>query len=106
MALFYLFFYSSVSVSCIISTSVIHSLKVKMDTNTFTQTYTPVEEDAADVVVVDGGFLRAGSHPQRSEETVHQDVELVDVPVVTQKQTEQYSFYLMSGTQTGFRPVQ
>lgn len=46
-------------------------------------TCTPVEEDAADIVVPDGGFLGAGSHPQRSEEEVDQDVELVDVPAVT-----------------------
>lgn len=54
-----------------------------VNTNTFAQTYTPVEEDAADIVMADGGFLGAGSHPQRSEETVDQDVELVDVPVIT-----------------------
>lgn len=48
----------------------------------WTWTCTPVEKDAADIIMADGGFLGAGSHPQRSEETVHQDVELVDVPVI------------------------
>lgn len=32
--------------------------------------------------MANGGFLGAGSHPQRSEETVDQDIELVDVPVI------------------------
>lgn len=40
----------------------------------------PVEEDAADVIMADGWFLGAGSHPQGPEEAVDQDVELVDVP--------------------------
>lgn len=39
----------------------------------------PVEEYAADVIVADGGFLGAGSHAKRPEETVHQDGQLVDV---------------------------
>lgn len=41
--------------------------------------------------MADGRLLGAGSHPQRSEETVYQDVELVDVPVVTHGQTEKHS---------------
>lgn len=51
-------------------------------------THAPVEEDAADVVVADGGFLGTGSHPERSEEAVDQDVELVDVPVITHMDTQ------------------
>ena len=39
----------------------------------------PVQEDAADVVVRDGGFLGAGGHPQRAQEVVHQDVQLLHV---------------------------
>ena len=42
--------------------------------------------------MADGGFLGACSHPQRSEETVYQDVELVDVPVITHGQTEKHSY--------------
>lgn len=40
---------------------------------------TPVEEDAADVVVGDGWFLGAGSHTEGSKEVVDQDVELLDI---------------------------
>lgn len=58
--------------------------------HTYTHTCTPVEEDAADIVMADGGFLGAGSHPQRSEETVDQDVELVDIPVITHKGKQKY----------------
>lgn len=54
---------------------------------------TPVEEDAADIIVVDGGFLGAGSHPQWSEKTVHQDVELVHVPVVTHTGNKQKNIH-------------
>lgn len=39
----------------------------------------PVEEDAADVVVCDGGLLGAGGHPQWAQEVVNQDVELLHV---------------------------
>lgn len=38
--------------------------------------------------MADGGFLGAGSHSQRSEETVDQDVELVNVPVITHTRTK------------------
>ena len=37
----------------------------------------PVEKNAADVIVVNGGLLGAGCHAQGPEETVHQDVKLV-----------------------------
>lgn len=50
--------------------------------DTSRQCRTPVEEDAADVIVADRGFLGAGGHSQRPEETVDQDVELVDVPAI------------------------
>ena len=39
----------------------------------------PVQEDAADVVVRDGGLLGAGGHPQWAQEVVHQDVQLLHV---------------------------
>ena len=39
----------------------------------------PVQEDAADIVVRDGGLLGAGGHPQRAQEVVHQDVQLLHV---------------------------
>lgn len=39
----------------------------------------PVEEDAADVVVCDGRLLGAGGHAQRPQEVVDQDVQLLDV---------------------------
>ena len=39
----------------------------------------PVEEDAADVVVGDGGLLGAGGHAKRPQEVVDQDVQLLDV---------------------------
>lgn len=58
--------------------------------HTHTHKCKPVEEDAANIIMVDGGFLGTGSHPQRSEETVDQDVELVDIPVITHGQTETY----------------
>lgn len=35
--------------------------------------------------MADGRFLGAGGHPERPEEAVDQDVELVDVPAITQK---------------------
>ncbi|KAK7828733.1 hypothetical protein U0070_006518, partial [Myodes glareolus] len=40
---------------------------------------TPVEKNAADIIMANGGLLRAGCHPQGPEETVDQDVELVHV---------------------------
>lgn len=61
----------------------------------------PVKEDAANIIMADGGFLGAGSHPQRSEETVDQDVELVDIPVITHMGKQEYTELKMSG----FRPV-
>ena len=39
----------------------------------------PVEEYAADIIVGDGWFLGAGSHAERPQEVVHQDVKLLDV---------------------------
>lgn len=39
----------------------------------------PVEENAADIIMANGGLLGAGCHAQRPEETVHQDVELVHI---------------------------
>lgn len=39
----------------------------------------PVEEDAADIVVRDGGLLGAGCHPQGPQEVVDQDVQLLHV---------------------------
>lgn len=39
----------------------------------------PVEEYATDIVMSDGGFLRAGGHAERPQEVVDQDVELLDV---------------------------
>lgn len=38
--------------------------------------------------MADGRFLGAGSHPERSEETVDQDVELVDIPIIRHKDTQ------------------
>lgn len=35
--------------------------------------------------MADGRFLGAGGHPQRPEEAVDQDVELVDVPAIRRK---------------------
>lgn len=49
----------------------------------FPQMHPPVEKNAAHVVVADGGFLGTGGHPQRSEKAVDQNIELVDVPVIT-----------------------
>lgn len=40
---------------------------------------TPVEENAADIIMANGGLLGAGCHPQGPEETIDQDVELVHV---------------------------
>lgn len=37
----------------------------------------PVEKNAADIIMANGGLLGAGRHPQGPEETIHQDVELV-----------------------------
>lgn len=39
----------------------------------------PVQEDAADIIVGDGGFLGAGCHAERTQEVVDQDVKLLDV---------------------------
>lgn len=39
----------------------------------------PVQEDAADIVVRDGRLLGAGSHAQRAQEVVDQDVQLLHV---------------------------
>lgn len=39
----------------------------------------PVEKNTADVVVADGGLLGAGRHAQGPQETIDEDVELVDV---------------------------
>lgn len=39
----------------------------------------PVEEYAADIIVGDGRLLRAGSHAQRPQEVVHQNMKLLDV---------------------------
>lgn len=41
--------------------------------------HSPVEEYAADIVVRDGRLLGAGCHPQRPQEVVDEDVELLDV---------------------------
>ena len=39
----------------------------------------PVKEDAADIIMGDGWFLRAGCHAKRPQEVVDQDVELLDI---------------------------
>lgn len=59
-----------------------------MRNHTFAHTCRPVEEDAADIIVAYWGFLGASSHPQRSEETVDQDVELVNIPATKHKGNE------------------
>ena len=42
----------------------------------------PVEEHTADIIVTDWRFLGAGGHAERSQETVNQDRQLVDIPRV------------------------
>ena len=50
----------------------------------------PVQEDAADVVVRDGGLLGAGSHPQWAQEVVHQDMQLLHVLGLGLQHAEHY----------------
>lgn len=39
----------------------------------------PVKEDAADVIMSNGGLLGAGGHAKGAQEVIDQDVELLDI---------------------------
>lgn len=44
-----------------------------------TPSYSPVQEDAADIVMRDGGLFRTGRHPQWAQKVVDEDVQLLHV---------------------------